>query len=86
METSLKEALLNSISPDKELRTKAEITIKEAQKLPTYVTSLLKISAEAHAEAPHIAQSAAIQLKLMTERHWRYKDPEQAKKISIDGF
>jgi hypothetical protein len=22
----------------------------------------------------------------MTERHWRYRDPEQAKKISIDGF
>lgn len=48
--------------------------------------TLLKISADPSGEMQQIAFSAAIQLKGMTERHWRYKTEEQAKKISLEGF
>ena len=30
--------------------------------------------------------AAAVQLGLIVEYHWKFKDPEHAKKITVDGF
>ena len=33
-----------------------------------------------------MSHSAAVQLGSLIEYHWKYKDPEQAERISVQGF
>ena len=54
--------------------------------MPTYVQTLLKISADPQCAANNVAQAAAIQLKVMTETQWRNKTKEQAEKENFAGF
>jgi hypothetical protein len=60
MEQSLIQAFVNSISNSADDRKQAEAIIKQAQRHPQYVQTLLKISAEPQQGHAHICQSAAI--------------------------
>ena len=73
METQLIQALLASTQPGAEVRQQAEQFIKQAQKQPGYLTALLNISGMQ--EVPENSRlAAAIQLGLIVEQHWKFKD------------
>lgn len=82
-------ALAQSLNPSNEARKQAEQFIKQAEKVPGYVASLLQISADPQFNAGQqmdINLAASVQLGKMVDYHWKFDTPEQAQKISVTGF
>ncbi|CDW76775.1 UNKNOWN [Stylonychia lemnae] len=67
---SLVQALGSSLNPSNEIRQQAEVFIKQVNQ----------------GQQIDICHAAAVQLGSIIEYHWKFLDPVQAKKVSIEGF
>lgn len=82
-------ALDLSVSPDNALRKEAETFIIEAMDQPHFIVVMLQIASNVsynEGRKIDITQAAAIQLKNITETHWRYENNDHAKELREDGI
>ena len=85
LEASIVNSLANSVSPNNDLRHKAEETLKAASKAPGYATALLKISADISLRGKFeidVNHAASIQFGRLVDIHWKFKDEKHALEVS----
>lgn len=82
--SQLCDALECSLSPDNEVRRKAEKYVFDSMEMNGFCSAMLHIATNQgynEGRKVDISQAASIQLKNMTELHWRFKNPEQAQDL-----
>jgi hypothetical protein len=81
--------LEHSLSPNNELRKKAEKYVYESMKMSGFTSAMLHISTNEKSNKGgngKITQAAAIQFKNMSQTHWRFRDDTHARDACVDGF
>lgn len=84
-EQKLISALANSVNPAEAERTAAEQNLREAQYMPGFASTLLKISTDQSLQNQFpidINHAASIQFGRLVELHWKFKDQQQANTVS----